>query len=312
LKNEEKQLYDLVIIGGGPAGLTAAIYAGRSKLKTLLLTGAVPGGQIFLTYRVENYPGFPESVTGPDLVDKMISQVKRFGAEIREEKASEVDLKLPPYKIRVGEETIETSSVIIATGSNNRLLGLESETRLMGRGVFVCATCDAALYQDLRVVTVGGGESALQEALDLTKFASEVVMVHRKPNFSGSKYLIDEVTINDKITVMMEHTVEEILGDEYVNGVRVKDIKTGNETFIETDGVLIAIGWAPNTELFKDQLDLTQEGYIVADGVFTSKPGVFVAGDLNDTEYRQVITACSSGCKAAIEAEMYLSRIPWV
>jgi thioredoxin reductase (NADPH) len=301
-------LYDLVIIGGGPAGLTAAIYAGRSKLNTLLVTGAVPGGQIFLTYNVENYPGFPETVAGPELVDKMISQVIRFGAEIKEEKATKVDLTSLPYKIKAGGEIIETSSLIIATGSNNRLLGLESETRLMGRGVFVCATCDAALYQDLKVVTVGGGESALQEALDLTKFASEVVIVHRKSSFTGSKYLIDEVTISDKITIMMDHTVEEILGDDYVKGVRVKDIKTGNETFIETDGVLIAIGWVPNTELFKDQIDLTQEGYIVADGVFTSKPGVFVAGDINDTVYRQVITACSSGCKAAIEAEMFLSR----
>jgi thioredoxin reductase (NADPH) len=301
-------LYDLVIIGGGPAGLTAAIYAGRSKLNTLLVTGAVPGGQIFLTYSVENYPGFPETVAGPELVDKMISQVIRFGAEIKEEKATKVDLTSLPYKIKAGGEIIETSSLIIATGSNNRLLGLESETRLMGRGVFVCATCDAALYQDLKVVTVGGGESALQEALDLTKFASEVVIVHRKSSFTGSKYLIDEVTISDKITIMMDHTVEEILGDDYVKGVRVKDIKTGNETFIETDGVLIAIGWVPNTELFKDQIDLTQEGYIVADGVFTSKPGVFVAGDINDTVYRQVITACSSGCKAAIEAEMFLSR----
>jgi thioredoxin reductase (NADPH) len=305
-------LYDLVIIGGGPAGLTAAIYAGRSKLKTLLLTGPVPGGQIFLTYSVENYPGFPETVTGPELVNKMITQVKRFGAEIIEEKATKVDLTLQPYKISVGEEIIETSSLIIATGSNNRQLGLESEKRLMGRGVFVCATCDAALYQDLKVVTVGGGESALQEALDLTKFASEVIMIHRKPSFTGSRYLIDKVNSNNKITLMMEHTIEEILGEDYVNGVRIKDIKTGKETILETDGVLIAIGWEPNTDLFKEELDLTPDGYIVADGVFTSKSGVFVAGDLNDTMYRQIITASSSGCMAAIQAEIYLSKISTV
>ncbi|MBE0633414.1 FAD-dependent oxidoreductase, partial [Candidatus Bathyarchaeota archaeon] len=198
-------MYDLVIIGGGPAGLTAGIYAGRSKLKTLLLAGAVPGGQIYLTYQVENYPGFPDSITGPDLVERLVAQVKRFGAELREEEATRVDFSSKPYKVYVGEEVIESGSVIIATGSSNRLLGLESEKRLMGRGVFVCATCDAALYEDLKVVAVGGGDSALQEALDITKFASEVVIVHRNDIFSASRYLIDEVEKNDKITSMMRH-----------------------------------------------------------------------------------------------------------
>jgi thioredoxin reductase (NADPH) len=301
-------LYDLVIIGGGPAGLTAGIYAGRSKLKTLLLAGAVPGGQIYLTYQVENYPGFPGSITGPDLVDRLVTQVKRFGAELREEEATRVDFSSKPYRVYVGEEIIESRSVIIATGSSNRLLGLESEKRLMGRGVFVCATCDAALYEDLKVVAVGGGDSALQEALDITKFASEVVIVHRNDVFSASRYLIDEVEKNDKITSMMRHTVEEILGEKYVDGVRVRNRDSGEETIIQTDGVLIAIGWDPNTRIFRGQLELTEKGYIVADGVLTSIPGVFVAGDLNDTVYRQVITACGSGCKAALEAEKYLSR----
>ena len=301
-------LYDLVIIGGGPAGLTASIYAGRSKLKTLLIAGHVPGGQIYLTYQVDNYPGFAESITGPELVEKMVAQVKKFGAEFREDKATKVDFSSQPYKVNIGEEVIETSSVIVATGSSNRLLGLESETRLMGRGVFVCATCDAALYEDLKVVVVGGGESALQESLDITKFAREVVIVHRNFSFSASKYLIDEVKKNPKITTLMHHTVEEILGDNYVDGIRVKDIETGKESKIMTDGVLIAIGWIPNTRLFKDQLELTEQDYIVANGVFTSKPGVFVAGDLNDTIYRQLVTACSSGCKASIEVEKYLTR----
>ncbi len=300
-------MYDLVIIGGGPAGLTAGIYAGRAKLKTLLVAGTVPGGQIYLTYQVENYPGFPESITGPDLVDRMIAQVKRFGAEIKEEAATRVDFSSKPYVVYVGEERIETRSVIIATGSANRLLGLESEKRLMGRGVFVCATCDAALYQDLKVVAVGGGDSALQEALDITKFANEVVIVHRNAQFSASRYLVEEVGKNEKISTMMRYTVEEILGDKYVDGIRVKNRDTGEEQVIQTDGVLIAIGWIPNTELFKGQLDLTENGYLVADGVLTSKEGVFVAGDLNDITYRQVITACSSGCKAAIEAEKYLT-----
>ncbi len=301
-------MYDLVIIGGGPAGLTAGIYAGRSKLKTLLLAGAVPGGQIYLTYQVENYPGFPGSISGPDLVDRLVAQVKRFGAEIREEEATRVDFSSRPYRVYVGDEGIESRSVIIATGSSNRLLGLESEKRLMGRGVFVCATCDAALYEDLKVVAIGGGDSALQEALDITKFASEVVIVHRNDVFSASRYLIDEVEKNDKITSMMRYTVEEILGKNYVDGVRVRNRDSGEEKIIQTDGVLIAIGWDPNTKLFRGQLELTEKGYIVADGVLTSIPGVFVAGDLNDTVYRQVITACSSGCKAALEAEKYLTR----
>jgi len=304
----KQQLYDLIIIGGGPSGLTAGIYAGRSKLKTLLIAGNVPGGQIYLTYQVENYPGFPESITGPDLVDRLVAQVKRFGAELKEQEATKIDLSTQPYKVNIGDDTYETSSVIIATGSRNRLLGLESETRLMGRGVFVCATCDAALYEELKVVAVGGGESALQEALDISKFANEVVIVHRGSAFTATQYLIDEVESNPKITTLMQHTVEEILGEDYVEGVRVRDRDTGEESVIKTDGVLIAIGWIPNTGLFKDQLELTDQGYIVADGVFTSKPGVFVAGDLNDTEYRQLVTACSSGCKAAIEVEKYLSK----
>jgi len=303
-----QHLYDLIIIGGGPAGLTAGIYAGRSKLKTLLIAGNVPGGQIYLTYQVENYPGFPESITGPDLVDRLVAQVERFGAELVKKKATKVDLSSMPYKVYIGDEIHETASVIIATGSSNRLLGLESETRLMGKGVFVCATCDAALYEELKVVAVGGGESALQEALDITKFANEVVIVHRGSAFSATQYLIDEVAKNPKITTMMRYTVEEILGEDYVEGIRVRNRDTGEESVLKTDGVLIAIGWIPNTGLFQDQLELTEQGYIVADDVFTSKLGVFVAGDLNDTEYRQLVTACSSGCKAAIEAEKYLSR----
>lgn len=305
-------MYDLMIIGGGPAGLTAGIYAGRSKLKTLLLAGAVPGGQIYLTYQVENYPGFPDSISGPDLVDRLVTQVKRFGAELREEEATRVDFSSKPYRVYVGDEVIESRSVIIATGSSNRLLGLESEKSLMGRGVFVCATCDAALYEDLKVVAVGGGDSALQEALDITKFASEVVIVHRNDEFSASRYLIDEVKKNAKITSMMRYTVEEILGEKYVDGVRVRNRDSGEEMIIQTAGVLIAIGWDPNTGIFRGQLELTEKGYIVADGVLTSMPGVFVAGDLNDTVYRQVITACGSGCKAALEAEKYLTREPLV
>ncbi len=301
-------MHDLIIIGAGPAGLTATIYAGRAKLDTLLIAGKTPGGQIYLTYQVENYPGFPDGVTGPELVDRMVSQVKRFGAKIIEEEATKVDFTSDPYKVYIKDEVFETRSVIIATGSRNLLLGLESESRLMGRGVFVCATCDAALYEELRVVAVGGGESALQEALDITKFASEVIIVHRGEEFSAQRYLIDEVEKNKKITTMMRHTVEEIIGDDFVTGVRVRNLETGDIHELQTDGVLIAIGWLPNTQLFRDQLKLTDKGYISADGVKTSKPGIFVAGDLNDTLYRQLATACGSGCKAALEAEWYLGH----
>jgi thioredoxin reductase (NADPH) len=302
-------LYDLVIIGGGPSGLTSAIYAGRAKLNTLLLVGNVPGGQIYLTYQVENYPGFPESISGPDLVERMITQAKLFGAKFKEEQATRVDFSSDPYRIFTQEEVFEARSVILATGSTNRLLGLESEERLMGKGVFVCATCDAALYQDLKVVVIGGGESALQETLDITKFAREVIIVHRNDVFTASKYLTEEVEKNPKVTIMTRYIVKEIIGENYVEGVRVLNLETDQEIIIQTDGVLIAIGWKPNTKLFEKQLELTKQGYIVSDGVFTSKPGIFVAGDINDITYRQLVTACSSGCKAAIEAERYIFKL---
>jgi thioredoxin reductase (NADPH) len=299
-------MYDLIIIGGGPAGLTAGLYAGRSKLKTLLIASKVPGGQINLTYTVENYPGFPGSITGPELISRMMKQVKHFGTEIKEEEATSVDFSKQPYKVFIGEETYTSRSIIVTTGSSNRLLGIESEKRLIGRGVFLCATCDAALYEDLRVVVVGGGDSALQEALDLSKFAREVILVHRGSEFTASRYLVDEVMKNEKIDIFLQHTVEEILGNEFVEGVKLRKRDLDRELILKTNGVLIAIGWIPNTKIFEGDLELTNQGYVVADGVFTNKPGIFVAGDLNDTVYRQLVTACSSGCMAAIEADKYL------
>lgn len=300
-------LYDIAIIGGGPAGLTAAIYAGRMKRKTILFTGPSKGGQIYLTYQVDNYPGFPEGVTGPDLVDKLVVQVKRFGAEIDERLVGSVDFSSPPYRLKIGDDIVEAKTVIIATGSKNRELGLESEKKFMGRGVFVCATCDAALYEDLRVVVVGGGDSAVQEALDLTKFAEEVIIVHRGEKFSAINYLIDEAKENPKISTRFCTEVTEVMGNDYVTGVKLRDNVTGEETEITTDGVLIAIGWDPQTDIFKNQLELTENGFIVANDVITPKPGVFVAGDLNDTKYRQLVTACGSGCRAVLEAEEYLT-----
>jgi len=299
-------MYDLIIIGGGPAGLTAGLYAGRSKLKTLLIASKVPGGQINLTYTVENYPGFPGSITGPELISRMMKQVKHFGTEIKEEEATSVDFSKQPYKVFIGQETYTSRSIIVATGSSSRLLGIESEKRLMGRGVFLCATCDAALYEDLRVVVVGGGDSALQEALDLSKFAKEVILVHRGSEFTASRYLVDEVKKNEKIDIILQYTVEEILGKEFVEGIKLRQRDLDRDLILETNGVLIAIGWIPNTKIFEGDLELTIQGYIVADGVFTNKSGIFVAGDLNDIIYRQLVTACGSGCMAAIEADKYL------
>jgi thioredoxin reductase (NADPH) len=301
-------LYDIAIIGGGPAGLTAAIYAGRAKRKTVLFTGQDIGGQISLTFQVENYPGFPESITGPDLVERMAEQARKFGAETDERTVTGVDLSTCPYRLMVGDDVIEASTVIIATGSSNRLLGLESEARFMGKGVFVCATCDAIIYEGLKVVAVGGGDSAVQEALDIAKYAKEVEIVHRGDRFTSSEYLKDEAMGNERVKVRFNTVVEEVLGDDYVSGVRVRDTVTGKESVIETEGVLIAIGWTPNSELFSGQLELTDAGCIVADDVKTMKPGVFVAGDLNDNEYRQLVTACGSGCRAALEADRFLAR----
>lgn len=302
------QPIDVVVIGGGPAGLTAALYASRARLSTVVLAGPTPGGQISYTYRVENYPGLHEPTTGPELVERLVTHATGFGAELDRREATAVDFSKRPYRVYVKDGVIEAETVIVATGSRNRMLGLESEGRLLGRGVFVCATCDAALYEGLRVVVVGGGDSALQEALDLTRFASEVVIVHRRNQFSACSCLRARAMENPRISLMMDTVVEEILGDTVVEAVRLRDNTTGEAEVLETDGVLIAVGWEPNSELFRGQLELDPDGYLVADGVKTSRPGVFVAGDLNDTRYRQLVTASASGCMAALEAEWFLTR----
>ena len=294
------------MIGGGPSGLTASIYTARANLKTLVLTGPMVGGQIALTYQVDNYPGFPETITGPELTGLMRAQAERFGAEFLEDSVTSVDFSSTPLKVRVGDDEYEAISVIVATGSLNRKLGLESEERLMGRGVFVCATCDAVLYDGRKVVVVGGGDSAVQEALDLAEFAREVVVVHRREELTACLCLTERAEKNEKIRFVWNTVVQDILGEDRVEGVRLLNTGTGEEWTEDCDGVLLAIGWNPNTSLFKGQLEMDEKGYIVSPGgVETSVEGVFIAGDLNDTRYRQIVTACGSGCMAALEAERY-------
>ncbi len=267
------------------------------------------GGQIAYTYQVDNYPGFPQGSTGPGLIDLFKRHAERFGAEFLEGDATAVDFSSHPFMVRVGGERHEGKAVIIATGSLNRRLGLDSEERLMGRGVFFCTTCDAALYEGKRVAVVGGGDSALQEALDLAKFAREVVILHRHDKPAACTCLKRRVDEKDNIRFLYNTVVEDILGEDRVQGVKVRNTETGEERVLETDGVLIAIGWAPNTSLFRGQVDLDDGGYVLSDGVKTSVEGVYAAGDLVDTKYRQVVTACGSGCMAAIEAGRYIDGL---
>ena len=302
--------YDVIVIGGGPAGLTAAMYTARANLRTLIITGRMVGGQIALTFQVDNYPGFPETITGPELSGRMRRQAEKFKAEFLEDEATAVDFSSTPFNVIVGETVYMAWSVIVATGSSNRKLGLKSEERLMGRGVFVCATCDALLYEGKRVVVVGGGDSAVQEALDLAKFAREVVIVHRRERLTACMCLKQRAEENDRIRFLWNTVVQDILGESRVEGVRLKSRETSEEWTLECDGVLLAIGWDPNTSLFNGQLDMDESGYIVSpSGVDTSVKGVFVAGDLNDRKYRQLVTACGSGCMAALEAERYIDEL---
>jgi thioredoxin reductase (NADPH) len=268
------------------------------------------GGQIALTYQVDNYPGFPEGITGPDLIELMRRQAEGFKAEFIEDEATAVDFSSIPLKVYVGDDEYQSSTVLVAMGSVNRKLGIESEDRLMGRGVFVCATCDALLYEGKRVVVVGGGDSAVQEALDLAKFASEVFIVHRRRELSACLCLKNRADENNRIRFIWNTLVEEILGERRVEGVRLRDLETGEERILKCDGVLIAVGWDPNTDIFKGQLNLDDRGYIVSKtGTSTSVEGVFVGGDITDEKYRQIVTASGSACKAALDAERYIDEL---
>jgi len=303
-----EQARNVVVIGSGPAGYTAALYAARADLEPLVLKGLDAGGQLMLTTEVENYPGFADGVMGPELMDQMEKQAQRFGAEILAVSVTEVDLSARPFLIKAGDQTWGARTVIVATGATARWLDIPGEAQLRGRGVSACATCDGFFFRDRELIVVGGGDTAAEEALFLTKFASKVTLVHRRDELRASKVMQDRVFAHEKIEVVWDTVLEEILGDDAVTGVRVRNVQTGAEHTIATDGVFVAIGHDPATELFGDQLAVDDEGYLVVDepSTETSVPGVFAAGDVTDHTYRQAVTAAGQGCKAAIDAERFL------
>lgn len=296
----------VIIIGSGPAGLTAAIYAARANLEPLMFEGYGAGGQLMLTTDVENYPGFPTGVQGPEMMQAFRDQAERFGTEIVTADVTKVDFSARPFGVWVGDEEHRAESVIVATGASARWLGLDSEERLRGHGVSSCATCDGFFFKDHPMVVVGGGDSAAEEALYLSRIGSHVTLVHRRDQLRASKIMADRVLASDKITVRWNAGVDEVLGDGKVSAVRVRDTVTGDTEDIPASAMFVAIGHTPNTELFVGQLDLDAAGYIVGDGTRTNVEGVFVCGDVQDHVYRQAVTAAGSGCMAAIDAERWL------
>ncbi len=308
---QEVAVYDLIIIGGGPAGLTAALYAARARVKTLVLAGALPGGQPVNTDVVENYPGFPKGIDGPDLAQHFQSQAERFDAQIVMDNVTEVDFSARPFTVRTYSATYQAQAVIVATGAVPRRLGVPGEEKFYGRGVSACATCDGFFYRDKRVVVVGGGDSAVAEGLFLTRFAREVVIVHRRDELRATKIYQEQALSHAKIRFVWDTVVEEVLGEQTVSGVRVRNVKTDKASVIETDGVFIYVGMVPTTELFTGKLEMDDWGYIVSDRhQRTNVPGVFVAGDVQDSLYRQIVIAAGTGAIAAMEAEKFLVEHP--
>ena len=304
-------MHNVVIIGSGCAGLTAAIYAARANLRPLVIDGHEPGGQLTLTTMVENFPGFPDGILGPELIENMRKQAERFGAEFKAGAVTEVDLSHRPFRIVSGNETYQAKALIVAAGASARLLGLESERHLMGHGVSTCATCDGYFFREKPIAVVGGGDTAMEEAIFLTRYASKVYLIHRRKEFRASKIMVDRAAANGKIQFVTPAVVEQVLHPEkgFVEGIRLRNPETKTTQDLDVHGVFVAIGHDPNTKVFRGKLDMDRNGYLVSlNGSKTSVAGVFVAGDVQDQRYRQAVTAAGSGCMAAIDAEKFLEE----
>ena len=303
---------DLIIIGSGPAGLTAAVYAAREDFKPLVITGLSSGGQLLLTTKVENYPAFPDGIDGPDLVENMRKQAEKFGARFANEDAVDIDLSSRPLKIKTNSSAYEAKCLIIATGASAKWLGIPSEQKYIGKGVSSCATCDAPFFKGKNVVVVGGGDTAMEDSLFLTKFVESVTIVHRRDSFRASKIMQERVLTNPKIKVVWDSEVSEITGNGKVTGVKIKNLKSNEVSNMNVDGLFVAIGYAPNTKFLEGKLKLDEQGYIVTkEEVLTDIEGVFIAGDVSDRKYRQAVTAAGSGSKAALEARAYLQELAY-